>query len=351
MPHISLDSRYKTRIPWRTVLEIPSNQDIPHGRRDFNASTVARRRQAKAEQKADALKQRIEKARADPWRFSDQRFFPDRIFLEKINNSEIVALPLERLSSINPNKTHRLSIVGNTYNRTKASKSTITQVGPGAYLRHGNRSVLRLQPMPVPVLKQSVSFTLIERPEDVFGHMRTFEKEKAIEENKKYLMQELNKKINKSAIPPPPKNKTANVLKMPVTAMKSSKSTSHMPLNRALDWYDRYGKNASIKDKCASRKRKMLYHREKKKKQKQTIKQGFGGGGGEEADEVMKRRKRYEKQVIPASIDYLKEVKVLLNRKNKMIDRRNLEKYSGKRKESSPLKKGGGIFSRDVLNV
>tara|TARA_B100000780_G_scaffold172657_1_gene120912 strand:+ start:46 stop:300 length:255 start_codon:yes stop_codon:yes gene_type:complete len=83
---------------------------------------------------------------------------------------------------------------------------------------------------------------------------------------------------------------------------------------------------------------------------KQTIKQGFGGGGGEE-DEVMKRRKRYEKQVIPASIDYLKEVKVLLNRKNKMIDRRNLEKYSGKRKESSPLKKGGGIFSRDFLNV
>ena len=64
----------------------------------------------------------------------------------------------------------------------------------------------------------------------------------------------------------------------------------------------------------------------------QTIKQGFGGGG--EEDEVMKRRKRYEKQVIPASIDYLKEVKVLLNRKNKMIDRRNLEKYSAKRKQS-----------------
>ena len=36
---------------------------------------------------------------------------------------------------------------------------------------------------------------------------------------------------------------------------------------------------------------------------------------------------------------------------SQMIDRRNLEKYSGKRKESSPLKKGGGIFSRDVLNV
>ena len=73
---------------------------------------------------------------------------------------------------------------------------------------------------------------------------------------------------------------------------------------------------------------------------KQTIKQGFEGGGGGEEDEVMKRRKGYKKQVIQASIDYLKEVKVLLNRKNKMIDRRNLEKYSGKRKESSPLKQG-----------
>ena len=42
-----------------------------------------------------------------------------------------------------------------------------------------------------------------------------------------------------------------------------------------------------------------------------------GGGGGGEEDEAMKRRKWYEKQVVPASIDYLKEVKVLLNRKNK----------------------------------
>ena len=104
----TLDARYKTRIPWRQVLNISNNEGIPH---NHKASTQenTKRRKNNADIQAQKLRSAIKKIRHNPWKKSNERFFNNKIFLKVINNHVVENLPIP--SSFDPLKSQLLSSI------------------------------------------------------------------------------------------------------------------------------------------------------------------------------------------------------------------------------------------------
>ena len=357
MLHHSLDERYKTRIPWRSLLEIPADEGIPHGKRDFNTSKIAQRRQAKADRNAAHLANRIKKKRLNPWRFSNARFFPDQIFLKKINNHDPSNLRIpscfdgsrSHMQSTIDSRNYLDDIVDPRMTRGQLQPRTIPQVGPGAYLRAGNRSVLRRLPMPKRTIVPSASFASIERNTDVFIHMMTFEKERNMAETKRIEYQENERKKKQNHTLQSHRHRHSS--SGPVSSLKHSKmlrdttKRARVPLKRAIGWYKKYGKEHARKDeKEETEKRKKLVRRQGQKEKENGSVVAINDAGDE--DYISSHRRRFERQVIPLSIQYLKEGRD-----------RNRDRDSGgdsvMSKKKTETCSGGSIrlFSRDVFKA
>jgi hypothetical protein len=356
----TLDQRYKTRIPWRHLLEIKPGQDIPHGKRDVHSSITSKRRQLKATRRAANIRSSIQKIQSNPWGKTDDRFFPNRIFLQKINNQEVVGLPIPsslnttssmlRMSQVQE-RNYNDDITNPRYLKGRLSLRTGLALGPGAYLKNGPRSVHRNASLPSLVgfspngkhaLRPSASFAGLKRP-NVFQHMNTFENEvielrKEIEEKKetrkRRLMQQQNATNGNSGEEGKGDHMDAEepvVVKLkrkqPNQKRKVAPSTS-MPLHRAYDWYSKYG-NSLVLEKNRSRRKKKEKERKRHTKYQPEAKEEEEEAAEEEEEEERRgdnnnirvlnrptatesiekrnRRIRFELQVIPASVAYIKE--------------------------------------------
>ena len=155
MPRQTLDSKYKTRIPWRQVLNLSTSEGIPHGKRNQNSSDISKRRKNQANERVNDLRSSLAKIHHDPWRKKDERFFGNKIFLKEINNHVVENLPTP--SSFDPSRSMSLSsiearnylddIVDPRFTKGLLQPRTASAIGPGSYLEGGSRSVLRLQPL------------------------------------------------------------------------------------------------------------------------------------------------------------------------------------------------------------
>ena len=264
---MTLDARYKTRIPWRQVLNIPTNEGIPH---NHQASTqeITKRRKKKADLQAQKLRDDIKKIHHNPWKKSDERFFNNKIFLKVINNHVVENLPIP--SSFDPLKSQSLSSIHacnrnylNDVTDPRFTKGTLeprtrATLGPGAYLRGGSRSVLRLQPLRKKLTRASSFFQSVERPDNIFEHLNTYEREREEEKKREEEKWKQEKKKRKEegrggeggreehgekGEGGQHARKKPRRERKPVEEEKPKKMvTSSMPLRRAREYYEKYGK-------------------------------------------------------------------------------------------------------------
>ena len=214
-------------MPLRTLLGIPLDHGIPHGKR--RQSRVRRRRRRVADDRA--RREREARANGAAWGKSTKRFLPGRLFLQKINDHELSCRTRDReffrdpttatMSASSSSSSSSLLSSSSSFSSNvgwgasvriprslsvaamampqprfanlMSKPTTKESLGPGAYMSNGPRSVLRLQPLPADrgrlhareKERASATFRATERGANApFGHMRTWADERNDRENR-----------------------------------------------------------------------------------------------------------------------------------------------------------------------
>ena len=208
-------TKLSKRVPWRTLLGIPANQGIPHGKKSRARAQQTRRRRRREPAGPQHGRE---------WGKSTTRFVPGRLFLRKINDHElscrtqdqeyfrdptVASMPASSASLLASSSSSSsfsanagwsattriprslsvaaLSMPEPRFANLMSKPTTEKSLGPGAYLAGGPRSVLRLQPLPArrknlharAKYRASSTFKATERDANApFGHMRTWADER-----------------------------------------------------------------------------------------------------------------------------------------------------------------------------
>jgi hypothetical protein len=387
----TLDDRYKTRIPWRELLQIDKNDGIPHGRRDLNSQSKSHQRKLKATKKALSIKHQIKKIQSNPWSKTDERFFSNILFLKQTKSEENVSLPI--ISSINAQRSLKLSIVNERnynsditnprYLKGRLETRTSRSLGPGSYLLNGPRSAkYRINSVNSSMLnrhngklRKSASFTNVPRPRNIFQHMKTFENEvddirNIMEEKRLNVIKRKKKKMefhkkksdedggdedggdedggDEDGGDEDGNDDEENVMSSHGKGKNRNKRkkilpSTILPLKRAYNWYTKYGSNQRIK--------KMYVDPMEEEKVVGTK------NGKEESFERRRKRIQFEKLLIPASVAYLKERENMSyigsssSSGNIVGSKKNSDKKNNemKIKDESTISSSCRLFSRDLM--